>query len=157
MKRLIRYNIALTLFVVGYLFFNPLLTACGFIKHQFWTDEKNYLIDIVHKDHWTIAYAYGWECSEEKRAGAKKLEAGIARALRIWLQPLHEIETQAPIVDDFRFKMYDDISDITVEVRAEVDFTVKDPARKADRRRTHQPICGRQSDCVWGRIPMMSA
>lgn len=129
MKKLLRYNSAMTFIVVGYLFFSPLLTASGFLKDQFWRDEMKYLIDIVHKDHWTIAYAYGGLCSEEKRAGAKELEAQITRALRIWLQPLREIETQTPIVDDFRYEQYDDI---TPEVRAKagIDFFVKETCEK---------------------------
>ena len=71
----------------------------------------NNLIRRVHKDQWVIGYAYAgpeWGepagvCPPEARNNGPAIEETIETALRAWLQPVKDLNTGKPVVDDFRF------------------------------------------------------
>ena len=104
MKKVITFHIFMTVVAVVCLWFSFIPTAHDFAALPHHLDSWfRLLIDSVHNEHWDIAYAFSEECPEDRRAQAKELEEAITFALQTWLQPLREIETQAPIVNEFRF------------------------------------------------------
>ena len=95
-------------FVLGvYLCFSPLPAADGFIAYDHFLfkvrGNLNNLIRRVHKDQWTIGYVYVDNCPPEKRKNGKAIEEAITTSLRAWLQPVRELNTGQPVVDDFRY------------------------------------------------------
>ena len=62
------------------------------------------LIREVHDDYWDITYRFADDCSGvEKRITDEDMEKAITKALQVWLQPLRDLQTEKPIVNDFRF------------------------------------------------------
>ena len=62
------------------------------------------LIRKVHDDYWDITYRFADDCSGvEKRITDEDMEKAITKALQVWLQPLRDLQTEKPIVNDFRF------------------------------------------------------
>ena len=80
----------------------------------------NNLIRRVHKDQWVIGYAYAdpeWGepagvCPPEARNNGEAIEAAITAALRAWLQPVKDLNTGKPVVDNFRFVPNFDVSNV---------------------------------------------
>ena len=118
--------LCLTLAVVGSLLFNIPPTADGFMAfdHQSQLPEHmrrkfNNLIRRVHKDQWVIGYAYAdpeWGepagvCPPEARNNGEAIEAAITAALHAWLQPVKDLNTGKPVVDDFRYVSNLDVRD----------------------------------------------
>ena len=97
----------LTVAVGMYLCFSPLPAADGFIA----SDQRNprvrrklnNLIQRVHKEQWTIGYVYMDNCPPGARKNDKKIEEAITKSLNAWLQPVRELNTGQPVVDDFRY------------------------------------------------------
>ena len=99
--------------------------------------KMNNLIRRVHKAEWVIGYRYMDNCPPAARNNGKAIEETITTALRAWLQPVRELNTGKPVVDDFRyehkleiavedFKLYDlriyffcDLSQSSALVRAD--------------------------------------
>ena len=115
MKKVITSDTFMTVVAVGCLWFSFLPTAHDFatLNHHLDLRGIRFLIDSVHDEHWDIAYIFGEGCPEGRHAQTKKLEEAITFALQTWLQPLREIETQAPIVNEFRFHQ---LPELTFEV-----------------------------------------
>ena len=111
----------MTVAVIGCLWFSFIPTAHGFASTRHHSDGwgTRMLIDFVHDEHWDIAYTFGEDCPEERRVQTKELEAAITLALQTWLQPLREIETQAPIVNEFRFHQ---VPELTFEALQKPDL-----------------------------------
>ena len=116
--------LCLTLAVMGSLLFSMSPTADGFIAFDHRTREefkrkRNNLIRRVHKDQWVIGYAYAdpeWGepagvCPPEARHNGAAIEAAITAALRAWLQPVKDLNTGKPVVDDFRYVSNLDVRD----------------------------------------------
>ena len=107
--------LCLTLAVVGSLLFSMSPTADGFIavdhRNPRVRKKLNSLIRRVHKDQWVIGYAYAgpeWGepagvCPPEARNNGAAIEEVITQALNAWLQPVRDLNTGKPVVDDFRF------------------------------------------------------
>ena len=106
MKTLLKSHILIT-FVVGCLLFGSAPTAHDFNSsdHHVYKLWKNDLIKRAHDDHWLIGYRYGDDCLPENRPAEKDLEQAITEALQVWLQPLRDMETQQPIVNEFRYEL----------------------------------------------------
>ena len=114
----------LTLAVAIGVLFSSAPTADGFIAsdHQNprTTRKLNNLIRRVHKDQWVIGYAYAgpeWGepagvCPPEARNNGPAIEETIETALRAWLQPVKDLNTGKPVVDDFRFVPNYDVSNV---------------------------------------------
>ena len=105
-------NIILMLVVSGFLMFSSAITSYGFlsVQQQFGSDFPwNILMKKIHEKHWDIAYAFGEDCPEEIRDNPQKFEEAITESLQILLQPLQEIETKAPVVNEFRYQWHDKI------------------------------------------------
>ena len=69
--------------------------------------DMNVLMHRIHDTHWEINYGFPETCNHDHHADPRQLiefEEAMETALRVWLQPLREIETQHPIVDSFSFK-----------------------------------------------------
>jgi len=69
--------------------------------------DWNVLMHRVHDTHWEINYGFSEDCNHTYHVDPKQLvkfEEAMETALRVWLQPLREIETRHPIVDRFSFK-----------------------------------------------------
>ena len=70
--------------------------------------DLNVLMHRIHDAHWKINYGFSENCKHDHHADPGRLvefEEAMEAALRIWLQPLREIETKHPIVDSFSFKL----------------------------------------------------
>ena len=101
----------LTVAVLGmYLCFSLLPAAEGFIAydHQRQVPEHirrtfNNLIRRVHKEQWTIGYVYMDNCPPAARKNGKAIEEAITMSLNAWLQPVRDLNTGKPVVDDFRY------------------------------------------------------
>ena len=65
--------------------------------------KANNLIRRVHKAEWVIGYRYKDNCPPAARNNGKAIEEAITTSLRAWLQPVREMNTGKPVVDDFRF------------------------------------------------------
>ena len=63
----------------------------------------NNLIRRVHKAEWVIGYRYMDNCPPKSRNNGQAIEEAITTSLRAWLQPVREMNTGKPVVDDFRF------------------------------------------------------
>ncbi|RKU19590.1 hypothetical protein C6500_10495 [Candidatus Poribacteria bacterium] len=69
--------------------------------------DMNVLMHRIHDAHWEINYGFSEDCNHTYHADPRQLvefEEAMETALRVWLQPLREIETQHSIVDSFSFK-----------------------------------------------------
>ena len=64
----------------------------------------NNLIRRVHKAEWVIGYRYKDNClPKSDRKNGQAIEEAITTSLRAWLQPVREMNTGKPVVDDFRY------------------------------------------------------
>ena len=108
-------QILLTLAVAIGVLLSSAPTTDGFIASDHRLPEHfkrklNSLIRRVHKEQWVIGYAYADErwgrvgvCPPEARNNGPAIEAAITQALNAWLQPVKDLNTGKPVVDDFRF------------------------------------------------------
>ena len=79
-----------------------------------WGGEYELLITKVHDEYWHITYRHANDCSGvEKRITDEDMEKAITKALRVWLQPLRDLQTEKPIVNDFRFNRVSDDSTLS--------------------------------------------
>ena len=103
--------------LIGCLFFSVAPAAQGFssLEHVF-KRRYNILMQAVHKDHWIIGYAYGDACGPEEQANAAELQKAITTALQLWLQPLRDMNTTQPIVNDFRYQLNADKHKVDLRV-----------------------------------------
>ena len=69
----------------------------------------NNLSRKVHADHWTIGYVYDKECLPEEMNNNKALEEAMTKAIQAWLQPIRDLNTGKPVVNDFRYEHKDKI------------------------------------------------
>ncbi len=111
----------INLFFIGVLVVSPLFSiapaAQGFSSMEHVTKRQyNILMQVVHKDHWLIGYAYGDDCAPEEQANAAELQKTITTALQLWLQPLHDMNTAQPIVNDFRYQLNADWRKVDLNV-----------------------------------------
>ena len=65
--------------------------------------KMNNLIRRVHKAEWVIGYRYADNCPAGARNNGKAIEEAITKSLNAWLQPVREMNTGKPVVDDFRY------------------------------------------------------
>ena len=117
-------QILLTLAVAIGVLFSSAPTADGFIASDHFNPKVrgklNNLIRRVHKEQWVIGYAYAdpeWGepagvCPPEARHNGAAIEAAITAALRAWLQPVRDLNTGKPVVDDFRYVPNFDVSNV---------------------------------------------
>ena len=75
----------------------------------------NNLIRRVHKAEWVIGYRYKDNCLPADRKNGQAIEEAITTSLRAWLQPVREMNTGKPVVDDFRY-----VPDYKIEDVAEI-------------------------------------
>ena len=82
----------------------PAVLGCASLEHT--TKRQHHsMIHVVHKDHWLIGYAYGNDCQPKDQESAAELQKAITTALQLWLQPLRDMNTAQPIVNDFRYQL----------------------------------------------------
>ncbi len=129
MNNILKYYNLFVCFIGTCLFLSFLQNTYGFIslRHHHYLKERpdsNLLIGKVHESHWDIIYGYGDECSDEKKAEFKEFEKMMTTALQMWLQPLREINTDTPIVSDFRYHLRD--KTVTFEEMEKADLSIKD-------------------------------
>ena len=98
----------LTVLLTGWLCFSLLPVADGFMAfdHRLKPHLKrkmNNLIRRVHKEQWTIGYRYADNCAPGARNNGQAIEEAITASLNAWLQPVRELNTGKPVVDDFRY------------------------------------------------------
>ena len=99
MKRIFRLTL------IGCLTFSLTPSVSGFIVYDHgYRSPFNTLIHKVHEPSWKIGYRYGAECKPEDRQD-KVLEKAITKALQTWLQPLRDLKTTKPVVNDFRYSI----------------------------------------------------
>ena len=77
--------------------------------------KANNLIRRVHKAEWVIGYRYKDNCLPADRKNGQAIEEAITTSLRAWLQPVREMNTGKPVVDDFRY-----VPDYKIEDVAEI-------------------------------------
>ena len=128
MKKLVTSHIFMIVVLVGCLWLSFIPTAHDFavLRHHLDLWGVRRLINSVHDEHWDIAYTFDEDCPPERRAEAKKIEDAITLALQTWLQPLREIETEAPIVNEFRFQQ---LHELPPEL-AHLDLVVVDTCKR---------------------------
>ena len=134
MKKVITSDTFMTVVAVVCLWFSFLPTAYDFasLKHHMGAGGVVLLINSVHDEHWDIAYYLAEECPEDRHAQTQELEEAITFALQTWLQPLREIETQAPIVNEFRFQQLPELISFEMLQRPEwahLDLGVNDTCK----------------------------
>ena len=66
--------------------------------------KANNLIRRVHKAEWVIGYRYMDNCPPAARNNGAAIEEAITTSLRAWLQPVRDMNTGKPVVDDFRYE-----------------------------------------------------
>ena len=97
----------LTLLLTGWLCLIALPAAEGFIASDHFNPrvrrKLNNLIRRVHKEQWTIGYRYADNCPPASRKNGEAIEEAITKSLNAWLQPVRELNTGQPVVDDFRY------------------------------------------------------
>ena len=98
----------LTLALAVYLCLGTLPATEGFIAGDHRIPERlkrklNSLIRRVHKEQWVIGYRYMDNCPPKSRKNGKAIEEAITTSLRAWLQPVRDLNTGQPVVDDFRY------------------------------------------------------
>ena len=97
----------LTLTLSIYLCFSLLPATDGFITYEHFNPvvrgKMNSLIRRVHKEEWVIGYRYADNCAPGARKNGKAIEEAITTCLNAWLQPVRELNTGKPVVDDFRY------------------------------------------------------
>ena len=97
----------LTLTLMAYLCLGALPATEGFMAfdHFLFKVRRNLnnLIRRVHKEQWVIGYRYMDNCPPKSRKNGEAIEAAITTSLRAWLQPVRDLNTGKPVVDDFRF------------------------------------------------------
>ena len=104
MKPLKTIHFCLILVLAGWLTFNIHTPADGFTTFkQLFGKDYNILIRKIHEDHWTIGYEYR-ECPPKKMNNNKALEAAMTQVLQAWLQPVRDLNTGKPVVNDFRYE-----------------------------------------------------
>ena len=96
----------LTFAMAGGFLFNSLPTADGFMPHVSFDFLLFGLIERVHKEQWTIYYYYHDNYPPEARNDAAIKEV-IVWALQVWLQPIRDLKTDRPVVNDFRVVFWD--------------------------------------------------
>ncbi len=117
-------NTLLTFAVITVTLLNTTPTAHAFLKVQRLHDDHKILMKIVHEPHWDIIYVFGEECPAERKAEAKEFEEEIVKAIQLWLQPLRELNTGKPIVNEFRFQQHDERP--SLEIQEKVDLIITD-------------------------------
>ncbi len=113
----------------------PEPSATKFIAFDQYLTRYHILMRRVHKERWDISYRYGDDCSAEKRSNAKALEQAIGTALQLWLQPVRELNTTDPVVNDFRYRQNADLSSSDLRVT----FHCIDGRSNARLSNTHPP------------------
>ena len=103
-------HLYLTLALAVYLCLVTLPATEGFITfdHQRQVPEHirrnfNNLIRRVHKAEWVIGYRYADNCPPKSRNNGQAIEEAITKSLNAWLQPVRDLNTGKPVVDDFRY------------------------------------------------------
>ena len=101
-------HLYLTLALAVYLCLVTLPATQGFITYDHVTKphlkrKANNLIRRVHKAEWVIGYRYMDNCSPKSRNNGQAIEEAITTSLRAWLQPVRDLNTGKPVVDDFRY------------------------------------------------------
>ena len=100
-------HLCLTLALAVYLCLSPLPATQGFITYDHFNPtvrrKMNNLIRRVHKAEWVIGYVYTDNCPPKSRNNGQAIEEAITTSLRAWLQPVRELNTGKPVVDDFRY------------------------------------------------------
>ena len=66
------------------------------------------LITKVHEPEWKIGYRYGIDWKPEDRQNDEALKDAISTSLRLWLEPLKELNPDRPIVDKFVYELQAD-------------------------------------------------
>ena len=98
-----------------YLLLSTTTPVLGFasIEHVLGSKHESALIRKVHDDYWDITYRYADNCiGKKEKITDEDMEKAITKALQVWLQPLRDLQTEKPIVNDFRFNQvsYDSTS-----------------------------------------------
>ena len=101
-------HLYLTLALAVYLCLVTLPATEGFMAYDHASKphlrrKANNLIRRVHKEQWVIGYRYMDNCPPESRNNGQAIEEAITTSLRAWLQPVREMNTGKPVVDDFRY------------------------------------------------------
>ena len=90
-----------------WLWLSALPTTEGFITYDHFLFKVrrnlNNLIRRVHKAEWVIGYIYADNCPPSARNNGQAIEEAITKSLNAWLQPVRELNTGQPVVDDFRY------------------------------------------------------
>ena len=106
-KRLKPPHLCLALALAVYLCLGTLPATQGFITSDHRNPrvrrKLNNLIRRVHKEQWFIGYRYADNCPPADRNNGKAIEEAITTSLQAWLQPVREMNTGKPVVDDFRY------------------------------------------------------
>ena len=109
-------HLYLTLALAVYLCLGALPATEGFMafdhKNPRTRRNLNNLIRRVHKEQWVIGYRYADNCPPKSRNNGKTIEEAITTSLRAWLQPVRDLNTGKPVVDDFRFVPDFEIKDV---------------------------------------------
>ena len=97
----------LMVLLTGWLCLSALPVADGFITFDHFNPrvrgKLNNLIRRVHKEQWVIGYRYADNCPPESRKNGQAIEEAITASLNAWLQPVRDLNTGQPVVDDFRY------------------------------------------------------
>ena len=107
-KHLKPSRLYLTLALAVYLCLSAVPATEGFITFDHRTREefkrkRNNLIRRVHKEQWVIGYRYMDNCPPKSRKNGQAIEEAITQSLNAWLQPVRDLNTGKPVVDDFRY------------------------------------------------------
>ena len=116
-KHLTTPHLYLTLGLAVCLCLGALPATQGFIAYDHKAREEfkrqfNSLIRRVHKEQWVIGYRYADNCPPAARKNGQAIEEAITTSLRAWLQPVRELNTGKPVVNDFRYVPDFEIKDV---------------------------------------------
>ncbi len=61
----------------------------------------------IHQPQWMISYRYGEACTVGEKQNSAELEALISETLRVWIEPLRELNLPRPLTDRFVYRRTD--------------------------------------------------
>ena len=118
-------HLYLTLALAVYLCLGALPATEGFMAYDHFNPtvrrKMNNLIRRVHKAEWVIGYRYMDNCPPAARNNGAAIEEAITTSLRAWLQPVRDLNTGKPVVDDFRY-----VSDLVIPIEDEAERKLYD-------------------------------
>ncbi|MDE3270306.1 MAG: ankyrin repeat domain-containing protein [Pseudomonadota bacterium] len=112
------------------------------------------LMPLIFNQQWKIGYRYGVDCKPADRQNDVELRAAISKTLRVWLEPIKELQPARPLVDKFVYELQADFD--PVQPGDSVSRNIEEDLqgwRRMDLRVTFQCTHGRSNAAIGDKLP----